>query len=46
MRPWESMPANRRSVERVVGRLKAPVVTVDRRIVAYGQGGHVQDLTY
>jgi PIN domain nuclease of toxin-antitoxin system len=43
--PFHKDPADRLIVA-IARRLKAPVVTVDRRIVAYGEAGHVQVLTY
>jgi len=43
--PFHKGPADRLIVA-MARRLKASVVTIDRRIVAYGQRGHVQVLAY
>jgi PIN domain nuclease of toxin-antitoxin system len=43
--PFHKDPADRLIVA-VARLLKAPVVTVDRRIIAYGRRGHVQVLAY
>jgi PIN domain nuclease of toxin-antitoxin system len=43
--PFHKDPADRLIVA-VARLLKAPVVTIDRRIIAYGQQGHVQVLAY
>jgi PIN domain nuclease of toxin-antitoxin system len=43
--PFHKDPADRLIVA-IARLLKAPVVTVDRRIVAYGRQGHVQVLAY
>ncbi len=43
--PFHKDPADRLIVA-IARLLKAPVVTVDRRIVAYGEAGHVQVLAY
>ena len=43
--PFHKDPANRLIVA-VARLLRAPVVTVDRRIMAYGREGHVEVLTY
>ena len=43
--PFHKDPADRLIVA-MARLLQAPVVTVDRRILAYGQQGHVQVLAY
>jgi PIN domain nuclease of toxin-antitoxin system len=43
--PFHKDPADRLIVA-MARLLKAPVVTIDRRILAYGQQGHVQILAY
>jgi PIN domain nuclease of toxin-antitoxin system len=43
--PFHKDPADRLIVA-VARLLKAPVVTIDRRIIAYGAQGHVQVLAY
>lgn len=43
--PFHKDPADRLIVA-VARLLKAPVVTVDRRILAYGRCGHVQTIAY
>jgi PIN domain nuclease of toxin-antitoxin system len=43
--PFHKDPADRLIVA-LARLLKAPVVTIDRRIIAYGRQGHVQVLAY
>jgi PIN domain nuclease of toxin-antitoxin system len=43
--PFHKDPADRVIVA-IARLLKGPVVTIDRRILAYGQQGHVQVLAY
>jgi PIN domain nuclease of toxin-antitoxin system len=43
--PFHKDPADRLIVA-IARLLKAPVVTIDRRILAYGRQGHVQVLSY